>query len=152
MQGTKTVNNEILFAEVERIIGEGGGVGLRVKGGSMRPFLRDDRDSVHLAPLPASGLRRGMVVLFRYRGHHILHRIRRIEGTRAVIEGDGNYRLREETATADIVAWADAIERGGKRIAFGSLRWRLLTARSLAVKTARTLFHDLRGTYKRKDS
>ena len=112
MPGTKTVKNEELFADVEQIIGEGGRIRLRVKGYSMRPFLRNGTDCVNLSPIGLHRPERGMVVLFRYRGRHILHRICRIDAEEAVIEGDGNY-------------------------------W------SLAVKSARTLYHDLRGTGRR---
>lgn len=100
MPGTKTVKNEELFADVEQIIGEGGRIRLRVKGYSMRPFLRNGTDCVNLSPIGLHRPERGMVVLFRYRGRHILHRICRIDAEEAVIEGDGNYRQRNASAPA----------------------------------------------------
>ena len=87
MPGTKTVKNEELFADVEQIIGEGGRIRLRVKGYSMRPFLRNGTDCVNLSPIGLHRPERGMVVLFRYRGRHILHRICRIDAEEAGIEG-----------------------------------------------------------------
>ena len=48
MPGTKTVKNEELFADVEQIIGEGGRIRLRVKGYSMRPFLRNGLSLIHI--------------------------------------------------------------------------------------------------------
>lgn len=149
MPETKTVKNEELFADVEQIIGEGGRIRLRVKGYSMRPFLRNGTDCVNLSPIGLLRPERGMVVLFRYRGRHILHRICRIDAEEAIIEGDGNYRQKERIRPGDITAYVDSIERNGRHIDYGSVRWHLLTAWSLAVKSARTLYHDLRGTGRR---
>jgi hypothetical protein len=144
MPQIKTVDNERLFADVERLLDEGDRIRLLVKGYSMRPFLRNERDCVTLSPLGTRPPRRGMVVLFRYRGKHVLHRIRRIRNDRLVIAGDGNYRVEEHIRPGDIVACADSIERNGRSVVYGSFRWRLLTLRSLALKALRTLYHDLR--------
>lgn len=139
----KRVGNGALFADIEHIIAEGGHVQLRVKGNSMRPFIRDGRDTVHLAPLPESGVQRGMVVLFRHNGLHVLHRIRSVaDDGRLTIKGDGNYRIAEHAYIADVVAYAEAIEHHGRLIRYRSLRWRTYSAWSLCIKAARTLYHD----------
>ena len=104
---------------------------------------------VHLLPATSVRLRRGMVVLFRYRTGHILHRIRRIEGDRLTIVGDGNCRQQERVMRTDVLAWADAIRRNGHTIRYGSCRWRLLSAYSLALHLARTLYYTLRGSRRR---
>ena len=72
--------NQLFFAEVEAMLSEGREVQIRMKGHSMRPLLRSERDQVVLTPCtdPAR-LRPGDVVLFRCEGRHILHRILRIE-------------------------------------------------------------------------
>lgn len=140
---TKTVKNSDLFADVEEIVSGGGHIRLRVKGGSMRPFLRDGRDVAELAPVDRAALRRGMVVLFRHQGHHILHRIRRIDGDRLTIKGDGNYRVTELSTRENVAAQVVSIMRDGREIRYRSLRWRLLTARSLWKKFLRTLRLDV---------
>ena len=68
--------NQLFFAEVEAMLAEGREVQIRMKGHSMRPLLRSERDRVVLAPCtdPAR-LQPGDVVLFRCCGRHILHRI-----------------------------------------------------------------------------
>ena len=68
--------NQLFFAEVEAMLSEGREVQIRMKGHSMRPLLRSERDQVVLTPCtdPAR-LRPGDVVLFRCCGRHILHRI-----------------------------------------------------------------------------
>lgn len=72
--------NQLFFAEVEAMLAEGREVQIRMKGHSMRPLLRSERDQVVLTPCadPAR-LQPGDVVLFRCEGRHILHRILRIE-------------------------------------------------------------------------
>lgn len=144
MTKVKTISNEELFADVERIVGEGGSVSLRLKGYSMSPFLCNERDSVELAPVGATSLRRGMVVLFRHGGRHILHRIRRIDQDRLTIKGDGNYRATEYADRRDVIAFVSSAQRNGRKIDYGSLRWRLLTAYSLSYKFARTIYTDLK--------
>ncbi len=58
--------NQLFFAEVEAMLAEGREVQIRMKGHSMRPLLRSERDRVVLAPCtdPAR-LQPGDVVLFR---------------------------------------------------------------------------------------
>ncbi len=141
--GVKTVKNSDLFADVEDIISVGGHIQLRVKGGSMRPFLRDGRDVAELAPVDKAALRRGMVVLFRQCDRHILHRIRHIDGDRLIIKGDGNYRITETATRGDVAACVESILRNGKRIRYRSMRWRLLSAYSLWLKFIRTTKYDM---------
>ena len=92
--------NQLFFAEVEAMLSEGREVQIRMKGHSMRPLLRSERDQVVLTPCtdPAR-LRPGDVVLFRCCGRHILHRIVRRDGDRLTLAGDGNYRITEQCTT-----------------------------------------------------
>ena len=98
------LTNRLFFEQVEAMLAEGHEVQIRMKGHSMRPLLRNERDIAVLtpiakyapAPVPAAGapadpvpetraadgigaLRTGDVVLFRCEGRHILHRIVGIE-------------------------------------------------------------------------
>lgn len=145
----KIIKNEALFADADEILSAGGNVSLRVKGHSMRPFLRNGRDLVELSPISAGALRRGMVVLFRHKGRHILHRIRRISGDRLTIKGDGNHRMTEYASREDVVAYVLAAERDGQRIDYGSPRWRQLSARSLSAKAVRTVWNDIKKIAKK---
>ncbi len=120
-------SNRLFFAQVEEMLAEGREVQLRVKGFSMRPLLRNERDVVVLAPhRSGEPLRRGEIVLFRYCGRHILHRIVRIDGDRLTLEGDGNYRQQEHCTAGDVAAVACRVIRSnGREIGCDSLRWRL---------------------------
>lgn len=130
----ETIDNSTFFAEVERLVAEGSTVRVRVKGNSMRPLMRSDRTQVLLAPVAEGELRCGDIVLFRYRGSHVMHRIRRIEGDSLTMEGDGNYRAAEHAVRADVVARVEAVvTHGGRRIECSSREWRLKSALWLSL-------------------
>ncbi len=124
-----TIDNDIFFAHVESMIAEGKEVVIRVKGHSMRPFIRSGRTSVQLSPCNASSLGKGDIVLFRYHGHHVMHRIVARDGERLTLAGDGNYRKVEHCTTADVVAEVSCIiSRDGRRTDCRSRRWRTASA------------------------
>jgi len=130
----ETIDNATFFAEVERLVAEGSPVMVRVKGNSMRPLMRSDRTQALLAPVSRGDLRRGDVVLFRHRGRHVMHRIRRIDGDCLTMAGDGNYRMTEHAVRADVVARVEAVVTyGGRRIECRSLEWRLKSALWLSL-------------------
>lgn len=119
---------------------------MTVKGYSMRPFLRSERDVVTLAPLAADApLRRGMVVLFRQQGKHILHRyVGEREGL-CVMKGDGNYRIEEVVPRGEVIAYVSAVRlAGGRKIAYRDLCWRVRTLWSRGVKMLRTEAVDVK--------
>ena len=122
------LNNNIFFAEVEDLLAEGKQVTILVRGNSMRPLLRDGRDKVVLRKANDEDIKKGAVMLFRYRGSHVMHRVTKIEGDVVVFEGDGNYKLQEVATRKDIVAVVEAIVRpSGRRIECSSRRWRFLS-------------------------
>ena len=88
------LSNRLFFEQVEAMLAEGHEVQIRMKGHSMRPLLRSERDIAVLTPIArdtaansdtdrlpsgSQALQPGDVVLFRCEGRHILHRILRIE-------------------------------------------------------------------------
>lgn len=122
----KTISNECFFAWVETEIEEGRSVRFRVKGNSMQPLLRDGLDEVVLYSCKADELRRLDVVLFRYRGRHILHRIIGKEGDRFILQGDGVCTFHEECMAEDIVGIVKQVHySSGKVVPVSSFRWRM---------------------------
>ena len=122
------LKNDIFFAEVEQLLAEGRQVTITVRGNSMRPLLRDGRDKVVLRKANDEDIKKGAVMLFRYRGSHVMHRVRKIEGDVVIFEGDGNYKLQEIALRKDIIAVVEAVVRpSGKRIECSSRRWRILS-------------------------
>ena len=76
----KKVANDVFFAWVEEGIAQGKTVRFRLKGNSMFPLLRNGKDEVTLEKCPNESLKPMDVVLFRYRGGHVLHRILQRKG------------------------------------------------------------------------
>lgn len=119
--------NEILLAEAGALLAEGRDVELSVKGNSMLPFLRNERDSVQLRKLPQ--VEKGDVVLAQIApGRYVLHRVRKIDGDRVTLMGDGNIRGTEACSKSDILGTAITFVRpDGKRCTPGKARlWQLL--------------------------
>ncbi len=127
--------NQLFFEQVEAMLAEGREVQIRMKGHSMRPLLRSERDQVVLSPCtdPAR-LQPGDIVLFRTYGRHILHRIVRRDEDRLTLAGDGNYRITEQCTTRDVVGIATrAIRASGRTVGFDSPGWRLRSRLWLSI-------------------
>ena len=86
----KKVPNNTFFSLVEEEIAEGKPVRFRLKGNSMFPLLRNGKDSVILEKCLPDELKPMDVVLFRYRGSYVLHRIIQRMGDDLLIQGDGS--------------------------------------------------------------
>lgn len=122
----RTLDNRLFFEQVEAMLAEGLEVQIPMRGNSMRPLLRDGRDTAVVARCPDTySPGRGDVVLFRSGGRHILHRIRRRDGELFTLSGDGNYRLEEHCVAADIRAvLVRVIRPSGRVVECASRRWR----------------------------
>lgn len=130
----RSIDNEIFFREVARLLDEGDSVTIRVRGNSMRPLLRNGRDRIILRPYTAADVHKGAVMLFRYRGLYCVHRIVRIEGDTIVFAGDGNYRMEERVSRSDLMAVMYAVLRPSDAVVeCTSLRWRVPSAMWLAL-------------------
>ena len=106
----KTLANDIFFAQVESEIAAGRSVRFKVKGHSMYPLLRNNKDEVTLSPLTRDPAVMD-IVLFRYRGKHVLHRIIAIEGNTYTIQGDGIYLSCEKCTRKDIIGVVTQIHK-----------------------------------------
>lgn len=128
------LRNDIFFAEVERMISEGQSVTIPVKGFSMRPMMRSEKDKVILTAHSDNDIKQRAVMLFRHNGHHIMHRIITIDGNDITFAGDGNYRKTEQATKDDIVAQVTAIIRpSGRTISLDSRRWKIYSTLWLAL-------------------
>ncbi|MBQ0077018.1 MAG: S24/S26 family peptidase [Bacteroidales bacterium] len=106
---TVSLPNEIMLAEVARLLAEGHSVELRTKGSSMLPFIVGERDSVRLVRKPfAAG---DMVLAKTSTGAWALHRVVSVENGRVTLKGDGNLRGTETAAEEDVAGVVEAILR-----------------------------------------
>ena len=129
------VENHIFFAAVEERLREGGPVTIVLRGTSMQPTLADG-DKVTLAPLEADP-QVGDVVLFRYGGQHLLHRVIAIDGDNYTMQGDNCFGT-ESAPRCDLVArLVAAHNRDGRALTVGDPRWERRSRRSLRRKRLR---------------
>ncbi|MBO4992650.1 MAG: hypothetical protein J6C60_00135 [Alistipes sp.] len=119
------LSNELFFAQVESLLSTGEEVEILVKGHSMTPLMLSGKDVAILRSATDADIKVGAVVLFRYRGAHVLHRIEKIEGDRITFAGDGNYKIKEVATRQDIVAVMVAVKRSsGRRVECSGKSWR----------------------------
>ena len=118
--------NEVLLEEIAVLLAEGREVVFRPKGNSMLPFIRGDRDSVILRKKEQVEI--GDILLVRYRGRYVLHRLIRRDGDRLTLMGDGNIAGTETCGEADVIGTVVAVEKdNGRRRQPGKARlWRAL--------------------------
>ena len=132
----KRLPNDCFFSLVEDDIHHGKSVRFRMKGSSMFPLLREGKDEVAVYPCKAESLKPMDVVLFRYRGRCLLHRIVGMKDGRFIMQGDGVCAFYEECTAADIIGVLGMVYRvSGRAVSVSSLRWRILSRlwRSLGV-------------------
>jgi hypothetical protein len=122
----KKVSNDVFFAWVEEEIAQGKPVRFRLKGNSMFPLLRNMKDSVILEKCSMHDLKPMDVVLFRYRGTHVLHRIIQRTGDDLLIQGDGSIVAMEQCTVNDVVGKVTGICRpSGKIVSVENWKWKL---------------------------
>jgi len=126
----KVYDNNILLDEISDILEKNGEVVLKAKGNSMRPFIRNEIDSVVL--IKPGNVVVGDVVLANVgtsqKHHYVLHRIFKMDGDRVTLMGDGNIKGTESCRIGDISGKAIYIQRpSGRRFAMPKGRiWKAL--------------------------
>ena len=142
------IDNSIFFAAVEERLREGGPVTIVLRGTSMQPTLNDG-DRISIAPLEEDP-QVGDVVLFRYAGQHLLHRVIAIDGDRYTMQGDNCYGT-ECASRSDIVArLVAAHNRDGRAFQVGNPEWERLSQRSLRRNRMRNTAIRLLGRHGRR--
>ncbi len=104
----KKIPNDIFFSWVEEALAEGREARFTVHGVSMQPLLRNGKDEVSVRCCTV--FRKGDILLFRYHGRYILHRLVRCEEDILVLRGDNAY-AEEYCYDGDIVGVVTAVHR-----------------------------------------
>ena len=103
----------------------GGRVPLAVTGGSMRPFLREGRDTVLLSA--PKRVKKGDVVFFRrINGQWVLHRVVAVKADGYLLNGDAQLWT-EPVPVGRVMAVVTGVRRGEKEFSTRALRWRVPT-------------------------
>ncbi len=117
----RVIANEVLLEEAAALMNEGREVTFTPQGNSMLPFIRGGMDPVSLRKLPAVAV--GDIVLARFPGRYILHRVIALDGNAVTLMGDGNIAGTERCRLEDILGTVVAIERNGKSVKPADGKW-----------------------------
>ncbi len=127
------IPNEVFFCRITESLAAGRNVTFTVKGYSMFPFMRNEKDRVCLERYDGRELSAGEVILFRYNGKYILHRVY-ASGTDAGgspvyrTMGDGNIRGVEYAVPSAVAGvMICRITPGGKEWKCSSFSWKTLS-------------------------
>jgi len=102
----------LMHRDLESLM-EGKVVAIVPQGISMLPFIVGGVDQVFL--LKKEKVEVGDIVLVKYNGRSILHRIYVIDGKRVVLMGDGNLKGTEEVKEEEILGTVVEIVHKGRR-------------------------------------
>lgn len=142
------VNMASLAAVIEEKIAAGGRAELPIRGVSMRPLLREGRDSVVLSPL-CGRLEKGDIALYRRNdGSYVLHRVAAVGDGAYSFVGDNQYIL-ESVADGQIIAVVSAIRRDGRLFDCTNLAYRTYTVLWQASRPMRNLLFRIFRRIKR---
>lgn len=116
------------FALVGEVLEKHQKARITVTGSSMFPFLRNSKDSVELCLASYEVLRVGDIVLIkRYDGRYVLHRVFRKEVNHFYILGDAQSCIEGPLMPQQLLAVVTVIWRGSKRISCDDPWWRILS-------------------------
>jgi hypothetical protein len=130
------IPNDQFFALVERGVGAGESLDIRVQGTSMYPALIDRRHRVVLVRYKPAHRRVGMIALIRHEGRHILHRLVAIRGDVMIFRGDNTPHAVEKVTEGDVVAVVRSIIAPSGRVS-DCRGWRFAVASRWVVMTSR---------------
>ena len=123
---SRVIPNIDFFTLLEQELDEKGSVVFIVKGFSMQPILRNNRDQVLLTKVDG-GLQEGDICLFKVHGKHILHRLIRREGDSLYMRGDNVIDHCDICTPEDVVGVVKTVYRDGKSVSPTSRKWHIIT-------------------------
>ena len=127
---------------IEAQLARDGKLVYRVRGVSMEPMLRQNRDLVILRP-PAARLKKYDVALYRRGGDYVLHRVIGTEQGRYRIRGDNTYAV-ESVPEEAVVAVLEGFVRKGVQYAVTDRRYTRYVRFWCAVYPVRALLKRMR--------
>ena len=115
----RVIPNHVFFENIEQLLSEGHSVELRCFGYSMQPYLKGDGSEIIVAsPFTPDELIPGAIVLFRYNGKHLCHRIIRRNDELLLAQGDGSLKNHEQITVSDVTAIIRTVIRPNQKPVF----------------------------------
>ena len=132
---------------IEEMLACGQSVELSVRGKSMRPLLKEGRDSVILSPVKGEVKKYDIPLYKRVDGSYVIHRAVGIDGDKFTMAGDNQYVYERNVDRGQILALVTAIRRGDRLVRAESVYLRLYakiwhhtrTLRHLPIRVLRRL-------------
>lgn len=146
---TRTIDNALLFGEIEHLLATGKTVTITTKGESMAPFLLNNKDKVIIEQLPSGKFKKGMIVIAHLPNKtYVMHRI--VDFSKKItLMGDNNNSQEIISPDAIIGYISSKISPHGKVINYGSLTWNWFAFWALITKRNRTTCTKIYTSMKR---
>ena len=119
---TKDAHLEQLMPMIKDHLANGNKVWFSPNGVSMRPMIRQGKDSVQLAPLPDKLNKYDLPLYQRDNGQYVLHRIVEVGETYTCV-GDNQIELEPGVRYDQMIALVTAFKRGSKVISVNRLSY-----------------------------
>lgn len=127
----------------EEILAQQGLLIYKIKGVSMLPMLRQNRDLVHISP-PAGRLKKYDVAFYRRSdGTYVLHRVIRVDPSGYSIRGD-NCVYTEQVGEEQLLGVLTAFHRKGKTTSVTAFGYRLYVRLWCGIYPLRRLYKGVR--------
>ena len=110
------VNIEEIATIIREQVARGQSVEMPPRGRSMRPLIREGRDSVILSPVVGRLKKYDIPFYRRPDGIYVLHRVVGFDGDGYILCGDNQFVLEHGITDENIIAVVTAIRRGGRLI------------------------------------
>lgn len=124
MHYVKPVKSADLLPTMLYLLNNGQRIRLTVTGDSMKPFLREDIDSVELSKASFDKLRFGQIVLIRRdNGQLILHRVVARKKDAFFIAGDAQNWKEGPLRPDQLIAYVEKVYRGRRCIGCTNALW-----------------------------
>jgi signal peptidase I len=109
-----------LFTDVTtELLCSGQGIRFRAPGRSMHPTIKEG-EIITVQPVPPSAVKIGDIILYRFKGGVIAHRVVRIErgdaGSRFILRGDASGICDEPVEPTQVLGKVLSVERNGRII------------------------------------
>jgi len=131
---------------------------LSFRGVSMRPMLRQGKDSVELSPLPEKIKKFDLPVYRRSDGKYVMHRVIAVKDDHYICLGDNTVGL-EKVYPEQMIGVMSAFKRGAKRVEADALGYRMYCRiwrlthpfRKLLYKSKKRAYRWIKLLYKEKN-
>lgn len=136
------LSNEILLGSVVELIQNGRQVKINISGSSMQPFLSDG-DVILLDNIKLEHIKIGTVILGKYNGAYVLHRVIKKSENFVFIAGDNNLSQIEKIEANDVLAIAIKLIKIDKTINLTSKYFRCLGILWYSLRPFRKVYFKL---------